>query len=194
MSLPSPNHGPRRDGVRPSLVVIHTTCMPCCAASRARLCDPQAQVSAHWLIDLDGRAEQLVDEGQRAWHAGAGMWRGLDDINSHSIGIELQNTGDAPFPEPQMAALEALLRDIMARWSIRPEGVIAHSDMAPGRKTDPGPRFDWRRLARQGLAWWPVDGVPAMTPDWLDSVGYPPVEHDLRRAAAVLRFGESRSG
>lgn len=192
--MASPNHGPRRGGVQPSLVVIHTTCMPSFSASRGRLCDPQAQVSAHWLVDLDGRAEPLVDEALRAWHAGAGMWRGMDDINSHSIGIELQNTGDAPFPEPQMAALEGLLRDIMARWPVRPEGVIAHSDLAPDRKIDPGSRFDWRRLARQGLAWWPEGGVPEMTPAWLDSVGYPPVDDGLRRAAAVLRFGESQIG
>lgn len=162
------------------------------AASRARLCDPVAEVSAHWLVDLDGTAEQLVDESLRAWHAGAGMWRGQDDINSRSVGIELQNPGDQPFPEPQMRALEDLLRGIMARWGIPPDGVIAHSDMAPGRKSDPGRRFDWRRLALQGLAWWP-QGRVVLSPDWLDAAGYPAGDAAVRLAAARLRFGPAEA-
>lgn len=123
-------------------------------AARARLCDPEAEVSAHYLIAEDGRCDQLVPEGARAWHAGAGRWGGVCDVNSHSIGIELANRGDHPFPEPQMVALEHLLGGIMNRWQIAPEGVIGHSDMAPLRKADPGSRFDWRRLARRGLAVW----------------------------------------
>src|SRR5690606_7384698 len=99
--------------------------------------------------------EALVPEDRRAWHAGAGSSPGREDVNSRSIGIELANPGDRPFPEPPMAALETLLAEIMARWSISPRDVIAHSDLAPGRKIDPGPRFDWRRLALQGLAIWP---------------------------------------
>ncbi|MBI1171802.1 N-acetylmuramoyl-L-alanine amidase [bacterium] len=151
----SPNHGARRGGAVPKLIVLHYTGMPSCAEARERLCDPVHEVSAHWLLDLDGRAEQLVDEGRRAWHAGAGSWGSVSDVNSASIGIEIQNVGHVPFPEPQMAALEGLLRGIMARWSILPQGVIAHSDMAPTRKADPGPHFDWRRLARAGLSVWP---------------------------------------
>ncbi|WP_269844478.1 N-acetylmuramoyl-L-alanine amidase [Acidimangrovimonas sediminis] len=158
---PSPNHGPRKDGLLPSLVVLHFTDMPSAAEARARLCDPEAAVSAHWLIAEDGTTEQLVDEARRAWHAGAGEWRGQSDINSRSIGIELANPGNRPYPEPQMAALEGLLRAIMSRWDIPPEGVIAHSDMAPGRKVDPGARFDWRRLALQGLSVWPEVGTGA---------------------------------
>lgn len=169
MSLPSPNHGDRRDGARPELIVIHYTGMTSCAEARDRLCDPAAEVSAHWIIAEDGRVEQLVDETRRAWHAGAGSWRGQGDVNSRSIGIELANPGDRPFPEPQMAALEMLLGRIMARWSIGAEGVIGHSDMAPGRKIDPGPRFDWQRLARQGLAIWDA-GEPS--PDRLTELGY----------------------
>ena len=115
-AAPSPNHGPRRGGLQPSLIVIHYTGMATCAEARARLCDPVAEVSAHWLISETGVAEPLVDERFRAWHAGAGMWAGLDDINSHSIGIELQNSGDAPFPAPQMVALETLLADAQA-WA-----------------------------------------------------------------------------
>ena len=121
-------------------------------AALDRLCDPDAEVSAHYLIGRDGVVWQLVAEDQRAWHAGAGSWCGLEDINSRSIGIELDNRGDEPFPEPQMHSLEMLLVATLDRWSIAPERVIGHSDMAPGRKVDPGPRFDWARLARQGLA------------------------------------------
>lgn len=148
----SPNCGPRRDGLVPELVVIHYTAMQSAQAALERLCDPQAEVSAHYLVDLLGHVTQMVPEDMRAWHAGVGEWAGRDDINSRSVGIELVNTGAHPFPEPQMQALEQLLRDIMTRHAIRPEGVIGHSDMAPGRKIDPGPRFDWQRLSRQGLA------------------------------------------
>ncbi len=149
---PSPNFGDRRNALRPELVVLHYTAMTGAGAALARLCDPQAEVSSHYLIGADGMLWQMVREADRAWHAGAGTWRGLEDINSRSIGIELDNRGDHPFSEPQMATLETLLSEIMARWGIGPAGVIGHSDMAPGRKCDPGPRFDWARLARLGLA------------------------------------------
>jgi len=148
----SPNCGLRRDGLTPNLIVIHYTAMDCAKAARDRLCDPEAEVSAHYLIANSGEILRLVPEDRRAWHAGAGEWAGLADINSRSVGIELDNTGAHPFSERQMQALEALLGQIMTRWSIEPAGVIGHSDMAPGRKCDPGPRFDWARLARQGLA------------------------------------------
>jgi N-acetylmuramoyl-L-alanine amidase len=173
----------------PRLVVIHYTAMTTAAEARARLCDAGAEVSAHWLIAEDGMVEQLVDEAARAWHAGAGGWRGITDVNSHSIGIELSNTGDAPFAEPQMAALERLLPKIMARWSIPPDGVIAHSDMAPGRKRDPGARFDWRRLALQGLSVWPEDG--AAEGDFVAAArafGYPDAAPDVLLSAVRLRF------
>ena len=185
----SPNFGPRRDGARPELIVLHYTGMDSCAAARARLCDPAAEVSCHWLIAEDGGVEALVPEEMRAWHAGAGSWRGQGDVNSRSIGIEIANPGDRPFPEAQMAALEALLAGVMARWSIPAEGVIAHSDMAPERKIDPGPRFDWHRLARQGLSVWPGVG-PAPAPDaaafraLLVAFGYP----DLPLAAILPAF------
>ncbi|WP_299679332.1 N-acetylmuramoyl-L-alanine amidase [uncultured Roseobacter sp.] len=149
---PSPNFGPRRDGLTPSIIVLHYTAMASAEAAIDRLCDPKTDVSAHYVICRRGEVIRLVAEDKRAWHAGAGEWRGQTDINSRSIGIELDNAADHPFPEPQMAALEHLLSDLMARWAILPEDVIGHSDMAPGRKSDPGPRFDWARLARQGLA------------------------------------------
>ncbi len=138
-AFPSPNHGDRR-GHRPELIVLHYTGMASTPEARARLCDPAAEVSAHWLICEDGMAEALVPEDRRAWHAGAGAWQDRVDVNSRSIGIEIANPGDRPFAARQMDALVALLRDIMDRWQIGPEGVIGHSDMAPGRKIDPGPR------------------------------------------------------
>lgn len=144
------------------MVVLHYTAMPSTEAALARLCDPEAGVSAHYLIAEDGRLFRLVEEEMRAWHAGAGRWGEVTDVNSRSIGIELANSGAAPFPEPQMAGLERLLADILNRWSIPPQRVIGHSDMAPARKSDPGRRFDWRRLARQGLSVWPEPaGAPA---------------------------------
>jgi len=152
---PSPNFGPRRGDVRPDMIVLHYTAMATPEAALERLCDPAAEVSAHYLICPKGRVWHLVDEAARAWHAGAGQWGAVTDVNSRSIGIELANPGAEPFPEPQMAALEDLMAGIMARWDIAPARVIAHSDMAPARKGDPGPRFDWRRLARQGLSIWP---------------------------------------
>lgn len=188
---PSPNFSDRRGGLLPSLVVIHFTAMASCAASRQRLCDPTAEVSAHWLIDRDGGAEQLVDEAMRAWHAGAGAWAGQDDVNSRSIGIELQNTGTEPFPEPQMQALEGLLAALLPRWQIAPQGVIAHSDMAPARKSDPGPRFDWHRLALQGLSVWPKAGPPADPGSFASHArrfGYPDAAPDQVLQAFRLRF------
>lgn len=117
-----------------------------------RLCDPGVEVSAHYLIGETGQVWQMVAEEQRAWHAGGGEWQMNRDVNSSSIGIELANTAEQPFSEPQMSALEDLVSGLMARWDIPAAGVIGHSDMAPGRKIDPGRRFDWRRLAHQGLA------------------------------------------
>ncbi len=149
---PSPNFGDRRDGLTPRLVVIHYTAMNSAKAALDRLCDPASEVSAHYLIGGDGTLWQMVREQDRAWHAGAGEWEGQTDINSRSIGIELDNTGSHPFSEPQMSTLEALLPRIMKNWSIPAPGVIGHSDMAPGRKSDPGPHFDWQRLERRALA------------------------------------------
>jgi N-acetylmuramoyl-L-alanine amidase len=187
---PSANHGPRRGGARPELVVLHYTQMIGAEAALRRLSAPEAEVSAHYLIGADGRLWQLVDEDARAWHAGAGEWQGRDDVNSRSIGIELDNSGDCPFAWPQIAALERLLAGVLARWAIPPAGVIAHSDMAPLRKVDPGPRFDWQGLARAGLAVWPGpggDGAAPLGPS-LDRIGYPAVPEPVRLAAFRLRF------
>jgi N-acetylmuramoyl-L-alanine amidase len=155
---PSPNFGPRRGAASPDLVVLHYTGMDTAAAALARLRDPASEVSAHYLVGADGRIARLVDETMRAWHAGASCWGGVRDVNSHSIGIELVNPGHElgypPFPEPQMAALGALLRTILLRHGIARERVVGHACVAPARKRDPGEKFDWRRLARQGLSIW----------------------------------------
>lgn len=177
---PSPNHGPRRGVAAPDMVVLHYTAMVTAEAALERLCDPAAEVSAHYLIAEDGRLWRLVAEDRRAWHAGVAAWGGAADINSRSIGIELANTGDAPYPQPQMAALEGLLAGVLGRWRIPPARVVGHQCVAPDRKIDPGPRFDWRRLARAGLS------------VWLDWDGRDDSEADagaFQRAAA--RFGYS---
>lgn len=154
------------------MVVLHYTAMDTAEAALARLCDPAAEVSAHYLICERGRVWQMVDEAERAWHAGAGQWGDVVDVNSRSIGIELANRGDHPFAEAQMAALEGLLAGILERWAIAPERVIGHSDMAPERKFDPGARFDWRRLALQGLSVW----SEVQEPDRVESSDVTPEE------------------
>lgn len=187
----SPNHGERRGGARPRLIVLHYTGMASFAAARERLCDPVHEVSAHWLVDVDGRAEALVAEERRAWHAGAGSWGGISDVNSASIGVEIQNPGDRPFPLAQMAGVERLLTGIMARWGIAPAGVIAHSDMAPSRKRDPGPHFDWAALARAGLSIWPGACAPQPPQGFAadaQAFGYPPVAEEALLHAFRLRF------
>jgi N-acetylmuramoyl-L-alanine amidase len=171
------------------MVVIHYTAMDSAAAALDRLCDPVAEVSAHYLICDRGQVWQLVDEDRRAWHAGAGRWGAVTDVNSRAIGIELANRGDHPFAAAQMDALEALLAQIMTRWAIPPERVIGHSDMAPLRKSDPGPRFDWRRLARRGLAVWPEPARAPAPGDFLSDAaraGYHPPEGCADPQAAVL--------
>jgi N-acetylmuramoyl-L-alanine amidase len=126
--------------------------MPDWRRARDWLCNPIAEVSAHYIISEQGDVVQLVTEDQRAWHAGAGSWGEITDVNSRSVGIELSNDGSSPFAAPLMDALEELLPAIMKRWAIPSHRVIGHSDLAPGRKIDPGARFDWARLARGGMA------------------------------------------
>ena len=139
-----------------SMAVLHYTGMRSADEALARLCDRDAKVSAHYLIDEDGIVTSLVPEEKRAWHAGRSYWRGITDVNSASIGIELVNPGHEwgyrPFPGEQMDALLPLLADIIERHDIPRANVVAHSDIAPDRKQDPGELFDWRRLARLRLA------------------------------------------
>lgn len=145
------------------MLVLHYTGMESADAALARLCDPAAQVSAHYLIDEDGGIHRLVDESKRAWHAGLGFWRGDRDINGRSIGIELANPGHEfgyrAFPEPQIQALIGLSHDILGRHAIPPRNVIGHSDVAPDRKLDPGEFMDWPRLAQDGIGLWPDEAA-----------------------------------
>jgi N-acetylmuramoyl-L-alanine amidase len=155
----SPNFDARREGRPVDMLVFHYTGMANRDDALDRLSDPAAKVSAHYVIDEDGTVTALVAESERAWHAGVACWRGVEDVNGASIGIELVNPGHEfgyrPFPEAQMAACEALGTDILSRWPIPARNVVGHSDVAPGRKTDPGELFDWARLAAAGIGLWP---------------------------------------
>jgi N-acetylmuramoyl-L-alanine amidase len=154
---PSPNFDARPGDV--DILILHYTGMRTAKDALDRLCDPAAKVSAHYLIDEAGAVTRMIAEEKRAWHAGISSWRGRSAINGASIGIELVNPGHEfgyrAFPEPQMAALETLARGILGRHPIPARHVIAHSDVAPLRKQDPGELFDWPRLARAGIGFWP---------------------------------------
>ncbi len=155
---PSPNIEPRVGGRRPDLLLLHYTGMICCEKAIDWLSRPESKVSCHYVVAEDGAVTQMVAEEQRAWHAGQSHWAGETDINSCSIGIEIHNAGHAcgypDFPEAQMDAVVRLSADIVARHAIPPQRVLAHSDVAPARKIDPGERFDWRRLAEAGVGLW----------------------------------------
>lgn len=155
----SPNFGERKNGVSPSMIILHYTGMQTALAALERLCNPAAEVSAHYVIEEDGAVHALVPEDKRAWHAGQSYWRGERDINSHSIGIELVNPGHEfgyrPFPLAQIEALQKLCAGIITRHSIKPHNILGHSDIAPARKDDPGELFPWQALAASGVGLWP---------------------------------------
>lgn len=189
---PSPNFD-GRNGQPVDMLVLHYTGMQTASGALDRLVDPAAQVSAHYLIDENGNLYRLVDEAQRAWHAGASFWRGAVDINRRSIGIELVNPGHEhgyrPFTEAQMAVLVDLAVTIVGRHAIPPRNVVAHSDVAPRRKMDPGELFDWQQLAAAGVGLWPDEAdVCILDPDAIESmlasVGYETVD----RVASVRAF------
>ncbi|MBY6260826.1 N-acetylmuramoyl-L-alanine amidase [Azospirillum sp. 412522] len=166
---PSPNHGPRAEGARVELLILHYTGMPTAAHALERLCDPAAQVSAHYTVDEDGTVYAHVPEDRRAWHAGRSSWHGAGDVNSRSIGVEIVNPGHEfgyrPFPPVQMAAVAELCLGIVERHGIAPADVLGHSDVAPARKEDPGELFDWQGLAAQGLGIWPAPAQAGSQPD-----------------------------
>lgn len=155
---PAVNVEPRRGVKRPSLLILHYTGMSSAAKAIDWLAREESRVSCHYVIDEAGHITQMVPEKMRAWHAGVSFWRGETDINSQSIGIEIQNPGHEDgypnFPPAQMRAVIALSLDITARNRIATDGVLAHSDVAPGRKIDPGEKFNWAELARHGLGLW----------------------------------------
>ncbi len=165
--FPSPNHGERRGDARPDMIVLHYTGMPQAHEALQWLANPLSEVSCHYFVFEDGRIWQMVPEQRRAWHAGAAYWQGVRDLNSRSIGIEIANCGHdltkmppepgayPDFPSAQIEALIALVADIAARWRIPKARLLAHSDIAPGRKVDPGEKFPWDRLAQAGLGLWP---------------------------------------
>ena len=159
ISHPSPNYNERANAQAPSYIMLHYTGMKTSKAALERLCDPHSNVSAHYTIDEDGTIYEHVAPEMRAWHAGAGYWRGLTDMNSAAIGIELVNPGHEfgyhPYPDAQIDKLISLLHALKARFSIPPENIIAHSDYAPQRKEDPGELFPWAKLAAEGGGVWP---------------------------------------
>lgn len=196
---PSPNFDARGRGV--DTIVLHYTGMRSGAEALARLCDPEAKVSAHYLVEEDGAVYRLVDESLRAWHAGLSSWRGESDINARSIGVEIVNPGHEwgyrDFPEAQIEAVTALLKSIRSRHNTPPSRTLAHSDVAPGRKEDPGERFPWARLAAEGLALAPYAGQPDASIPYdgalkaLRAIGYEIAEAAPGRpapAAAILAF------
>jgi N-acetylmuramoyl-L-alanine amidase len=168
----SPNFGPRRDVAGPDMIVLHYTGMPTGAAAEAWLCDPASEVSSHYLVHEDGRVVQMVRESDRAWHAGKSSWRGVTDINSRSVGIEIVNPGHTlgyrAYPRRQMQAVIELCSGIIERHGVPCERVLAHSDVAPGRKIDPGEKFPWKTLAERGIGHWvppaPIRRGPKLCP------------------------------
>lgn len=181
---PSPNTEDRREGCRPDMILLHYTGMSSAAKAIDWLANPKSKVSCHYVVDEDGRITQMAAETKRAWHAGASHWGGNTDINSVSIGIEIQNPGHdhgyPEFPAAQMQAVAVLCRDIARRRSVPPERILAHSDVAPGRKIDPGEKFDWAWLARHGVGQW-VEPAP------LDDLVLDGNEHAVAEARTLLR-------
>lgn len=195
--VPSPNH----DARRPVLVVLHYTEQDSAQRSldTLRTGNSGGRVSAHYLIGQDGTRYQLVSDTHRAWHAGAGHWGAITDVNSASIGIELDNDGRSPFAEPLVESLLVLLDDLVTRWRIPPANIIGHSDMAPTRKIDPGVEFPWRRLAEHGYGLWPQDGTPQAPAGFdavqaLRAIGYPVDDMAATTRAFRMRFRGAADG
>lgn len=179
--VPSDNHDERR----PQLIVLHYTEQQSVEQSlkTLRTRNSGGRVSSHYLVGDDGHVYQLVADGDRAWHAGAGRWGSIHELNSASIGIEIDNDGAEDFSEPQVAALVRLLEDLTTRLRIPATEVIGHSDLAPGRKIDPGPRFPWRRLYEAGFGIWPDPAAPP-----------PPEGFDPMVALRLIGYDVSRPG
>ncbi len=182
IDAPSPNFDDRARGV--DMVILHYTGMPTGKEALDRLRDPNAKVSAHYLVEENGDIYRLVEESKRAWHAGVSMWKSEIDINARSVGVEIVNPGHEfgyrDFPDAQIDAAVALLKDVCARHGIAPSMVLAHADVAPRRKEDPGEKFPWARLAAQGLALAPFSGDPKTG----ESVSY----DDARNALAAIGY------
>jgi N-acetylmuramoyl-L-alanine amidase len=193
----SPNFGARRDGAAPDMIVLHYTGMASGPAAEDWLCDPASEVSSHYLVHEDGRIVQMVREADRAWHAGKSFWQGVADINSCSIGIEIVNPGHVlgynTFPWKQIEAVIRLCRDIAERHGIRPERVLAHSDVAPGRKIDPGEKFPWRRLFEAGVGHL-VPPAPIRRGPVLAEGDAGPAVEELQTLLSLYGYGVDTSG
>ncbi len=187
IDTPSPNFDARSGP--PDMLLLHYTGMPTGEAALARLRDPAAKVSAHYVVEEDGRVFALVPEERRAWHAGRAFWKGQTDINAASIGIEIVNPGHEfgyrPFPKAQIGSVIALIDEVRARWTIPDHRILGHSDVAPDRKEDPGELFPWRELAEAGHGLW---AEPPASP------GAPLEEGDDGNGVFVLQAGLTRLG
>ena len=191
---PSPNHDSRPAGGPVDMLVLHYTGMVSAEAAIARLRDPAAKVSSHYVVGEDGRVWRLVPEARRAFHAGVSSWRGHEGLNGRSVGIEIVNPGHEwgyrPFPALQMAAVCELCLEVLARHPVPARNVVGHADVAPGRKQDPGELFDWAGLAANGVGVWPgPDGaaVPDVA-DGLQRIGYPVADLGAALVAFQRRF------
>jgi N-acetylmuramoyl-L-alanine amidase len=195
---PSPNHSERKNGMTPDMIVLHYTGMRDNEAALRQLCTPQAEVSSHYVVMQDGYIVQLVAEARRAWHAGVSSWGGETDVNSCSIGIEIANPGHdhgyPDFPKRQIAAVTALCRSILTRHQIPPDRVLAHSDVAPTRKQDPGEKFPWKVLADSGIGLWvkPAPMTPA-GPIFVLGESNSAIE-EMQRLLSKFGYGVSATG
>ena len=174
---PSPNFDQRR----PNFIVIHHTQNDTVEQALTTLTDPAREVSSHYLIARDGRVLQLVEDLNRAWHAGISWWGGHTDLNSSSIGIELDNNGNEPFPEPLLQSLEKLLGQLVDRYRIPAANVVGHGDIAPGRKVDPSRFFPWQRLAAKGYGLWCTQPDPVVPPRFDPTLGLMAIGYDIAR-------------
>src|SRR3569832_1527011 len=195
--IPSPNHGERSKGRQPDMIVLHYTGMPDVEGALARLCTAGTEVSAHYVVLEDGRIVQCVPETRRAWHAGVASWAGEDDINSCSIGIEIVNPGHdwgyPDFPLRQIAAVITLCRGIMLRREVQSHRVVAHSDVAPTRKRDPGIKFPWHSLANSGVGHW-VQPAPIVRGEPLKLGAASDDVRNLQQALARYGYGVPING
>jgi N-acetylmuramoyl-L-alanine amidase len=182
------------------MLVLHYTGMKDGPSALERMRDPASKVSAHYMVEEDGTVFSLVDEGKRAWQAGRSWWQGQEDLNSRSIGIEIVNGGHEyglpPFPDLQIDVVTELCKGILSRWPIPQSRIVAHSDIAPDRKEDPGERFPWKRLADSGIGLWPAEKPPVEP--WMmhgAASGDRGITVDgLREALATIGYRVERTG
>ena len=176
------------------MLVFHYTGMETARAALDRLCDRDAKVSAHYVVDEDGEVYSLVDEDKRAWHAGVSSWNGKTDINSRSVGIEIVNAGHEfgyrPFPEKQILSVIILSKEIIKRNFILSENIVGHSDIAPSRKRDPGELFPWKMLSENGIGLWTDDfcAPEKSVKEMLETIGYDTTDEQAALTAFQRRF------